>query len=86
MVNAVAMIKPFRTTKLPAQLSRNQCSNRYFTTEAWFENLTTLREIEGQRSQSSEYFIIEDSLLRVLRASAVNTVLRVSPAGCPQEH
>ena len=66
MANAVSTTNPFLTTKLPARLSRNQSSNRYFTTEA-------------QSSQSSEYFIIENSLLRVLRASAVKTVLRVSP-------
>ena len=63
------------TTEAPARRSRNQSSNRYFTTEAWFENLTTLREIEGQSSQSSEYFLIKNSLLRALRASALRSLL-----------
>ena len=39
-----------------------QSSNRYFTTEA-------------QSSQSSEYFLIKNSLLRALRASAVSSLL-----------
>jgi len=52
--------KYFITTKFLARRSRNQSSNPYyFTTEA----------------QSSEYFLIQNSLLRALRASAVRSLL-----------
>jgi len=50
------------TTKDLARQSRNKSSNPYFTTEA-------------QRSQSSEYFLIKNFLLRALRASAVRSLL-----------
>jgi hypothetical protein len=45
-----------------ARRSRNQSSNPYFTTEA-------------QSSQSSEYLLIKNFLLRALRASAVRSLL-----------
>jgi hypothetical protein len=45
-----------------ARQSRNQSSKPYFTTEA-------------QSSLSSKYFLIKNSLLRALRASAVNSLL-----------
>jgi len=50
----------------PAWLRRNQSSNHYFTTEA-------------QSSQSSEYFLIKNSLLRALRASAVRSLSAFQP-------
>jgi hypothetical protein len=47
----------FLTTKILVRPKlATKAANRYFTAEAWFENLTALREIEGQSSQSSEYF------------------------------
>ena len=46
------------TTTGPERLSRNQSSKCHFT-------------IEGRSSQSSQYFIMKDSFLGVLRASAV---------------
>jgi hypothetical protein len=49
-----------------ARQSRNRNSNRYFTTEA-------------QSSQSSEYLLIKNSLLRALRASAVSSPNYFSP-------
>ena len=45
-----------------------------FTTETWFENLTTLREIEGQRSQRSGYFMKEKSLLGALRGEPSESI------------
>jgi hypothetical protein len=48
------------TTKDLARQRRNQSSKPYFTTEA-------------QSSQSSEFFLIKNSLLRALRASAVSS-------------
>ena len=51
-----------RSTVCLARQSRSQSSKPYFTTEAW-------------SSQSSEYFLIKNSLLGALRASAVSSLL-----------
>ena len=59
-----------------APLRRNQSRKRYFTAEAWFENLTTLREIEGQ-SSFGLFFQSKTLLLCALRASAVSNFLSV---------
>jgi hypothetical protein len=50
------------TAKNLARQSRNQSSKPYFTAET-------------PSSQRSEYFLIKNSLLRVLRASAVSSLL-----------
>jgi hypothetical protein len=38
---------------VPKNCVFQDCCGRLFTTETWFENLTTLREIEGQSSHGS---------------------------------